>query len=285
MLNKTLYAIMGPTASGKTKLAIEYAQKLQTEIVSIDSRQVYKELNIGVARPSNEELNTVPHHLIASHSIHEDLDAAVYTKIAENIINELFSKYDNVVAVGGSTLYFKALLDGLDEIPKIEKNIRDYVVSKTENLDLVQIQKIVKSIDSMWYANNDVQNKARLIRVIEVYESTGNPMSFYQTHKKKETNYIVKKIGINLNREELYNRINKRCHEMLKKGLLMEVNSLIDYKNLNALRTVGYKEFFDYLQGEHSLENAVNLFKQHTRNYAKRQLTWFKKVEDINWIT
>lgn len=285
MLNKTLYAIMGPTASGKTKLAIEYAQKLQAEIVSIDSRQVYKELNIGVARPSEEELNTVPHHLIATHSIHEELDAAIYTKIAEKIINELFKKYDNVVAVGGSTLYFKALLDGLDEIPKIEKNIRDYVISKTENLDLKQIQKIVKSIDSIWYANNNVQNKARLIRVIEVYESTGNPMSFYQTQKKKETNYIVKKIGIDLNREELYNRINIRCEEMLKKGLLVEVNSLIDYKNLNALRTVGYKEFFEYLQGNNSLEDATNLFKQHTRNYAKRQLTWFKKVENINWIS
>jgi tRNA dimethylallyltransferase len=283
---KRLIAISGPTASGKTELAIKLAQHFSTEILSVDSRQLYSEMPIGSAQPDAHQLAAVQHHFIASHSIHQGLSAAQYAKEARHTLNALFGRYDNVIAVGGSTLYFKALLEGLDDIPAVPDAARQQAQDVYEVHGLAGLQKEVEKADHEFYAKSDVNNHRRLLRALEVYYATGTPISFFhgQSAGVKLPYDEVVKIGLDLPRQELYSRIDFRCEKMLDEGLLDEVEGLYPYRDLRPLQTVGYSEFFEYIDGMLTYEQALEKFKQHTRNYAKRQMTWFKKDEEVRWF-
>jgi tRNA dimethylallyltransferase len=286
MPSKRLIAICGSTASGKTDLAIRLAEHYKTEILSVDARQVYREMPIGTAQPDAAQLAAVPHHFIASHSIHEPLTAARYADEANGLLNELFKKHDTVIAAGGSTLYYRALLEGLDDIPAVSSKAQKKVHDLYTIYGMKGLQEEVRTHDPEFYSKADIQNPRRLVRALEVYYSTGTPISFYhgQAIAAEYPYEQVIKIGLDMPREELYSRIDKRCEIMLKNGLLEEVKSLYPYKDLRPLQTVGYSEFFGYLDDKMSYDEAVSKFKQHTRNYAKRQLTWFKKDEEVRWF-
>lgn len=283
---KKFIAICGPTASGKTDLAILVAKHFQAEILSVDSRQLYKEMPIGSAQPDAGQLAEVPHHFIASHTIHRPVTAAQFAKEARHTLAHLFEKYDHVIGVGGSTLYFKALLEGLDDIPDVPDEAKQKAADLYEVHGLEVLRKEVQAIDPEFYSKTDSQNHRRLLRALEVYYATGMPISFY--HGQSEGVELpwdeVIKIGIDLPRQELYNRIDTRCDKMLEEGLLEEVKGLYPYKDLRPLQTVGYSEFFDYIDGLLTYEQAIEKFKQHTRNYAKRQMTWFRKDAEVKWV-
>jgi tRNA dimethylallyltransferase len=282
--NKTVIIIAGPTAVGKTALGLEAAQYFQTEIISADSRQCYKELSIGVARPSTEELATVPHHFIASHSITEKVTAATFEQYALEKAEQLFEKNDVVVMVGGTGLYIKAFCDGLDDVPEVSEEIRSQVVSSYQEKGLEWLQREVQEKDPRFYAVGEVQNPHRLMRALEVQYATGQSILDFRTGSKKERPFNIIKIALDLPREQLYHRINTRVDKMMEHGLVEEVQSVIAYKEHNALQTVGYKEIFSYLDGEVSLSEATALIKRNTRHYAKRQLTWFRKDVAYSWI-
>src|SRR6476620_7366048 len=275
--NKTVIIIAGPTAVGKTALGIEAAQYFQTEIISADSRQCYKELNIGVARPSVEELAAVPHHFIASHSITEKVTAATFEQYALEKANQLFQNNNVVVMVGGTGLYIKAFCEGLDDVPEIPQEIREQITSSYQENGLEWLQREVQDKDPQFYAVGETQNPHRLMRALEVIKATGRSIMDFRTGGKKERPFNIIKIVLDLPREQLYDRINTRVDKMMEEGLVEEVRSVIPYKENNALQTVGYKEVFSYLDGEVSLEEATVLIKRNTRHYAKRQLTWFRK--------
>jgi len=281
---KTVIIICGPTAVGKTSIAIQLAKHFQTEIISADSRQCFKELNIGVARPSAEELKEVKHHFIASHSIHEEVNAAVFEKFAVEKAKELFQHHDILVMVGGTGLYIKAFTEGLDSIPDIDPAIRENIICNYEKKGLEWLQQEVKLKDPLFYEKGEIQNPQRMMRALEVMESTGQSIvSFHKTAKTKR-DFAIINIGLELTKEELSRNINARTDKMMEAGLLNEVKDLLPYKMLNALQTVGYKELFDHLQGNISLDDAVGQIKTSTRQYAKRQMTWFKKERSINWF-
>lgn len=286
MSEKTKYLVLvaGPTAVGKTKMAIRLAQWLQTEIISADSRQCYREMNIAVARPSLSELAQVPHHFIASHSIHQPLSAADYAEQALVIADRLFQQHQFVVLTGGTGLYIRALCDGLDEIPDIAPDIRDKIQEGYETGGLGWLQEQVAQKDPHYYRQGEIQNPRRLMRALEVVESTGQ--SILQFQKKETINrpFSTIRIGLELNRDELYARINARVLQMIKDGLEEEARSLLPYRHLQALQTVGYTELFDYFDGKYDLSRAVELIQQHSRHYAKRQLTWFKKDAEMRWF-
>lgn len=283
MKNKKLIAIVGPTGIGKTSLAIEVARYFQTEIVSADSRQFYHEVKIGVARPSASELASVPHHLVASHSIHEPLSAGSFATLAQNIIDEIFLTNDYAVLVGGSGLYVDALINGIDDLPS-DSAIKQNLEKQLEQHGIESLQESLKSIDPEYYSKVDIHNPHRLIRALEVAAITGQTYTSLRTGKQAEKEYDILKIGITAERSFIYNRINIRVDQMIKEGLLEEVKSLISYKDLIALNTVGYKELFDFFQGNCSLEHSIDKIKQHTRNYAKRQLTWWNRQADVYWL-
>ncbi len=275
-IRPTLIVIAGPTASGKTDLALKVADFYKTEILSADSRQCYCEMNIGTAKPSREELDRIRHHFINSHSITTPFTAGQFADQARLLLKELFQIHRAVVVVGGTGLYLKALLHGLDEIPDIDPSVRDEINTLYQKLGLSAIQEIVRHKDPDFYSQMDVNNPARMIRAAEIITGTGNPYSWYLKKKTQEPDFNIKAIVTNWSREELYHRINTRVDEMIHSGLLKEVESLYAYRNLTALKTVGYQELFDYLDHKYSLEEAIQKIKQHTRNYAKRQLTWFR---------
>lgn len=283
-INKTVIIICGPTAVGKTAIAIQLARHFQTEIISADSRQCYKELSIGVARPSEEELNAVPHHFIATHSIQDEVTAATFEQYALQKVNELFQKYDAVVMEGGSGLYIKAFCEGLDEIPGTKPEVRDLIIDKYRQQGLSWLQNEIKEKDPDFYAAGEIQNPQRIMRALEVLESTGRSILSFRKGEKAERDFSIIKIGIELPREELNRRIDARVDTMMEAGLPEEVRSLLTYRHLNALQTVGYAELIDYLDGKSSLEKAVADIKTHTRQYAKRQMTWFKKDSSIKWF-
>ena len=276
--------IAGPTAVGKTAAAIRMALQHQTEIISADSRQCYKEMKIGVARPSAEELALVPHHFIASHSIHENIHAAEFEKYALEKTDEIFKKNSTVIVVGGTGLYIKALTEGMDDIPSISPEIRETVIKEYNDHGLPWLQKEIENSDPLFFTSGDMQNPQRLMRAREGKRSTGHSNLVFQKGKKASRDFSIKKIGLQLPREILYERINTRVDNMMQEGLLEEVKGLFPYRQLNALQTVGYQELFDYLEGKHSLEKAVELIKRNTRHYAKRQMTWFKKDIEIEWM-
>lgn len=281
---KKLIVIGGPTASGKTSLAIELALKLNTEIISADSRQFYKELNIGVARPSVEELNAVTHHFIAHRSVEEEYSAGQFSRDALVKINELFQKKDDVVLVGGSGLFINAVTKGFHEDVKDDGVIREELELLFKNEGLEGLQAKLKAIDQEAYEIIDIQNPQRLQRAIERVLLSGKTHNELRQSDLEERQFEVLEFAIDWPREELYNRINDRVDIMMESGLLNEVKSVLKYKDLNALKTVGYKEIVEYLEGECSLEEAVEKIKQNTRRYAKRQLTWFRNKTGTIWV-
>lgn len=285
LTGKTCIIIAGPTAVGKTAYAIELAKHFNTQIISADSRQCFKELNIGVAKPSTEELQMVPHHFINSHSVNEEVNAAVFESYALEKLKNIFFKNDVAIMVGGTGLYIKAFCEGIDEIPAIDVDIRNKITTAYQTNGLAWLQQQVKENDPLYFSQGEIQNPQRLMRALEVKLSTSKSIVVYQTKEKKQRDFNIVKIALELPREQLYERINKRVDIMLKDGLVEEANELLPIRNLNALQTVGYRELFDYFDGTINLERATELIKQNTRHYAKRQLTWFKKDIEWKWIS
>jgi tRNA dimethylallyltransferase len=283
-LSKTVYIIVGPTAVGKTSLAIQLAKHLQTEIISADARQCYKELTIGVARPTVEELNTVPHHFIASHSITETVNASVFEKYALAITEKLFEQKDSVVMVGGTGLYIKAFCEGLDDIPAIDPSVRKNITQSYEANGLIWLQEQLKQKDPVYWDQAEQENPQRLMRALEVMEGLGKSILTFQCHQKKERPFKIRLIGLEMDRAVLYDRINKRVELMIVQGLKKEVESLLPQFSLNALQTVGYSEWIPYFKQEQSLDVVIAAIQQNTRHYAKRQMTWFKKDPTVQWF-
>ena len=281
---KKLIVILGPTAVGKTAYAIELAQSLGTEIISADSRQIFQELNIGAARPSEEELNTVRHHFIASASIHEEYSAGRFEREALSKLSELFEHYDTVVCCGGSMMYIDALTDGMDDLPG-DKVVRAQWSKRLAEEGMEVLQNELRLVDPDYYSQVDLNNPHRIIRALEVCTVSGSPYSSLRTSMRKERNFEVQKIGIEMPREDLYKRIDFRVLSMMERGLEQEARRLLPHRHLQALNTVGYKELFDYFDANCSLDEAVGRIQQHTRNFAKRQLTWWRRQSDIRWVS
>lgn len=284
MLKKNLIVIVGPTAVGKTALAIQLAQHFSTEIISADSRQFFKEMSIGTAKPSPEELAAVPHHFIDSHSINTFFSTGDFEIEALKLIETLHQKHEHLIMVGGSGLYVNAVCNGLDDLPETDLNIRAALKEQFEKEGIEEIRKQLSAADPEFFARVDQSNPQRMIRGLEFYRSTGKKLSSYQTHTRKPRPFNLIKIGLNTDRQQLYAQINHRVDLMMDAGLLNEVTQLLPYKHLNALNTVGYSELFRHLEGDASLEEAVNEIKQNTRRFAKRQLTWFRKDQDTAWF-
>lgn len=285
LTGKTCIIIAGPTAVGKTAYAIALAKYFNTQIISADSRQCFKELNIAVAKPSAEELNIVPHHFINSHSVHDEVNAAVFENYALQQLNKIFLTDDVAIMVGGTGLYIKAFCEGIDEIPDIDIELRNKIIAGYQNNGLAWLQQQVEKDDPLYFSEGETQNPQRLMRALEVKLSTGKSIVQYQTKEKKQRDFNIVKIALELPREQLYARINQRVDVMLTDGLVEEAKQLLSLRNLNALQTVGYRELFDYFDGTTTLDRAVELIKQNTRHYAKRQLTWFKKDAEWKWIS
>ena len=274
-----LIVILGPTAVGKTKLSIELAQAFHSHIISTDSRQFYKEMEIGTATPSKAELAVVPHHFIHNRSVSEYYSAGDFEKESKILLKKLFQNGLNpVFATGGSGLYVKAICEGLDEVPNADLDLRKSLISNYELYGLPWLKNELESIKPETLLTIDTQNPQRLMRAIELAKQGGI------MKEKTKPFYKVIKIGLEREREELYHRINQRVDEMIESGLIEEVKSLIPFRNVNALQTVGYAEVFEYLDGSIDLARAIELIKQHSRNYAKKQLTWFRKDPEINWF-
>lgn len=282
--NKKLIVIAGPTAIGKTELAIRVALHFKTEVLSADSRQFYREMSIGTAKPSLEELRAVKHHFIDSLSITENYSAGDFEDQGLNILADIFSKNDYAVLAGGSGLFIKAITEGFDELPKADAEVRNKLNQILAEQGIGLLQQQLKELDPEYYRQADIHNPQRIIRALEVSLSTGKPFSSLHLKKKRERPFSVVKIGLNADRDLLYQRINHRVDLMVEAGLIDEVKQLLPYRHLNALNTVGYSEIFSYLDGEISLQEALDAIKQNTRRFAKRQLTWFRKDPDIKWF-
>lgn len=281
---KTLLTIVGPTAIGKTRMAIALATHFGTEILSCDSRQFFKELRIGTAVPSAEELAQVPHHFIQHKSIFESYSVGDFERDAIALLDDLFRKYDVVVMVGGSGLYAKAVIDGLDDFPEVDEVIRQELNEAYAQKGIEYLQELLKTLDEVQYNQMDVQNPQRLIRALEVCRASGKPYSSFLQRKEKQRDFTSVQIGLTADRTEVYERINKRVDMMLEEGLLIEAQDMMPYKHLNALQTVGYKELFSFFEGECSFEAAIEAIKMNTRRFAKRQFTWFQKDKRIKWF-
>ena len=284
MKNKTCFIIVGPTASGKTSAAIQLAKYFNTEIISADSRQCYRELNIGVAKPSSDELKEVKHYFINSHSIHQEVNAKMFEEYASSYADTIFLKHDIAVMVGGTGLYVNAFCNGIDEIPVIAEDVKKFI---TENFksSIGWLQDQIEMNDPVYFQKGEIKNPQRLIRALEVKLSTGKSIIEYQTKQKNIRPFKIIKVGLQLSKEQLHQNINNRLDKMMDEGLLNEVKNLLPYQNMKALQTVGYKELFEYFEGKIALDKAIENIKTNTRRYAKRQLTWFKKDKDVNWIS
>ena len=282
-MSKTLIIIAGPTAIGKTSLAISLAKHFKTEIISADSRQFYREMNIGTAKPSEAELKEVKHHLINSHSVLDQFNAGDFEKESIELINKLFLNHDQVIMAGGSGLFINAVSHGFDQLPIATEEIRNYFNTILEEKGIKFLQDQLKEIDPVYYKEVDIYNPQRIIRALEVFECSGETFSSLRTNIKKQRPFNIVKIGLNTDRNIVYERINLRVDQMIKDGLIKEVEGLKSFRHLNPLNTVGYSEIFDYLEGKSNREEAIEKIKQNTRRFAKRQLTWFKKSEDIKW--
>jgi tRNA dimethylallyltransferase len=283
-MSKTLIVIAGPTAAGKTALAIQVAKHFKTEIISADSRQFYREMDIGTAKPSKEELAAIRHYLIDSHSIHDSYSVGDFEKEVINLLNKLFETHDQVVLVGGSGLFINAVCNGFDEFPASSGETRARLNQLYSEEGIVPLQEKLKKADPMYYAEVDLNNPQRLIRALEVFESTGKPFSSFRSKTQRKRDFNILKIGLSPERSKLYEQINLRVDQMVKCGLFREVEALKDYRHLNALNTVGYSEIFEYFDENLSEEEAIEKIKQNTRRFAKRQLTWFKKSGDMHWF-
>lgn len=282
--NKTLITVVGPTAIGKTSLSIELAQHFRTEIISCDSRQFYKEMRIGTAVPEYYELEAVPHHFIQNRSIFEDYNVGDFEKDALNKLDYLFKKKDIVIMVGGSGLYVNAVLKGFDEFPSVDPKIREDLNQMAENEGLAKLQEMLKSLDIATYNSIALDNPQRVKRALEICIGSGLPYSSYKNKPRKPREFNSIKIGLNGDRQKIYDRINLRVDLMIENGLIGEAKSLEKHKELNALQTVGYRELFAYFKGDFSKEFAIEEIKKNTRRFAKRQLTWFRKDPEVLWF-
>jgi tRNA dimethylallyltransferase len=280
---RKLIVVQGPTASGKTDLAIELALKLKTEIISADSRQFYKELSIGTAKPNEKELSQVKHHFIDSFSIQDEITAAEFAKRAELVLNKLLEKHKYAVLVGGSGMFVDALIDGLDDIP-VNRTIREELTVSYEEFGLQPLLDELAKADPVFFERVDQNNPMRVIRALEAIRESGCKMSDLLQNQERKKDFDVIRFSIDWPRDVLYERINQRVDIMIGQGLIAEAEKLFEFRYLNALNTVGYKELFQFLDGEINQNKAIELIKQHTRNYAKRQLTWLRRYTDLNYL-
>lgn len=281
----TVIIVAGPTAVGKTGLAIRLAQHFNTSIISADSRQCFKELNIGVAKPTAEQLAAVTHYFINSHTIHDEVTAATFEQYALEKVQTIFQYSPIAIVAGGTGLYIKAFCEGLDEIPAVPAYIRQQVTKAYEEKGISFLQKELAQKDTGFWQGTEQQNPQRLMRALEVLYATGKSITSFRNNTPVKRPFNIIKIGLELPREILYQHINMRVDEMVNDGLIAEVKSLLHHQHLNALQTVGYKELFDYFNGQIALEKAIESIKQNTRHYAKRQMTWFKKDAAFTWFT
>jgi tRNA dimethylallyltransferase len=281
--HKTLIVVAGPTAVGKTAAAIKLAQHYNTVILSADSRQFFKEMSIGTAKPSLDELAEAKHYFIDSHSITESFNVGDFEAEGLTLLDELFKIHDIIILAGGSGLYIKAICEGFDNLPAVEPEIRERLNDELIEKGIAHLQQKLAAADPAYYSEVDLYNPQRLIRALEIFESTGKPFSSYRTASTRQRPFNSVKLGLNLPREQLYNRINERVDVMIAEGLVKEAENLIPYREANALKTVGYNELFDYFDGKTDMHTAIELIKQHTRQFAKRQLTWFNKDKTITW--
>lgn len=281
---KTLIVVAGPTAVGKTAAAIQLARHYNTVVVSADSRQFFREMSIGTAKPDADELAAAKHYFINSHSIANDFNVGDYEKQALQLLNELFKTHDVVILAGGSGLYIKAVCEGFDDLPVAAEGLRKKLNAELEQHGITYLQEKLKNADPDYYNQVDLNNPQRIIRALEVFETTGKPFSSYRTTNINKRTFNIIKLALTMPREQLYGRINHRVDVMVEQGLVEEVRSLLPYRHLNALNTVGYSELFDYFDGKTDIATAISLIKQNTRRFAKRQLTWFRRDADIKWI-
>jgi tRNA dimethylallyltransferase len=283
MRNKRLIVVAGPTAVGKTAVAIHLAKQLNTEIINADSRQVYKEMTIGTAVPSLHEQAEVRHHLLCHRSIHESYNASRYEQEVITFLDEWFKTHDDIIMVGGSGMYIDAVCRGIDDLPTIDPDVRRRIQEEFQQWGLDTMKSRLHKIDPDYYDKADLNNPKRILKALEVAEMTGKPYSSFLTGSDKIRIFEPVKIGLDLPRPELHERINQRVDWMIENQLLEEARSLFEYRHLNALNTVGYKELFAYFEGRCSLSEAIEKIKAHTRQYARRQLTWFRKDKTIQW--
>ena len=282
-MEKKLIIILGPTAVGKTEYSLQMAEKLHTEILSCDSRQMFREMKIGTAAPTEEDLKRVPHHFVGHLSIHDYYSCGKFEIDALAKCNELFQKHDTLIMTGGSMLYIDAICKGIDDVPNIDEELRSSLWKRFETDGIENLRNELKLLDPEYYATVDPKNGKRIIHALEICLQTGKPYSSIRKNSKKERPFIIEKIGITRPREELYERINLRVEKMFEDGLLEEARTLYPYRELNALNTVGYKELFEYFDGNWTLEYAKQMIQQNTRHYAKKQITWFKRDPEIIW--
>jgi len=280
----TLLVLLGPTGVGKTNISLNLAERFGCPIVSSDSRQFYKELRIGTAAPTGEQVSRVKHYFIGSHSIHDEYSAGQYELDVIELLDELFKVHNVVMLVGGSMMYIDAICNGMDDIPAVDDVTRQFWMREYAEKGLDYIQQELKRLDPKHYGEVDLQNYKRVLHALEICTMTGEPYSNLRTGKRKERPFNILKIGLNRSREELYDRINSRVDEMMAEGLLQEAEQFYQYKQLNTLNTVGYKELYQFMDGEWTLDFAVNMIKQDSRRYAKRQLTWFNRDKEIHWF-
>ena len=281
---KTIIIVVGPTAVGKTALAIQLAQHFNTQIISADSRQCFKELTIGTAKPSITELAQTKHYFINSHSITDEVNAGIYEQYALSACDQIFKEHDMAVMVGGTGLYIKAFCEGIDSMPTIPAAIREQIIAQYNQFGLSWLQETVAAKDPLFWESAEQQNPQRLMRALEVFETTGTSINAFKSKSIIKRPFNIIKIGLKLPREQLVDNINNRVKQMMANGLLDEVKNLHQQQHLNALQTVGYKELFTYLNANCNLPQAINQIKINTRQYAKRQMTWFKKDTLINWV-
>lgn len=283
-MKKRLYVLVGPTAVGKTTEAISLAKCLNTEILSADSRQFYLEMKIGVASPTEEELSQAKHHFIGHISVEDEYNVGLYEKDALKKIETLFETYDTLVLTGGSGMYVDVVCNGIDALPDVDKGIREDLNHIFFSQGILPLQMELKEKDPEYYAKVDTQNHIRLIRALEVIRQTSKPFSSFLTKKKTLRDFEIIKFALHMDRQKLIERIHRRVDIMIEEGLVEEARTLYPFKNLSALNTVGYKELFRYFDKETTLQQAIEDIKTNTRRYAKRQMTWFRKDEDIIWV-
>ena len=283
-MNNILISVVGPTAIGKTKLGILLANHFKTEIISADSRQFFKEMNIGTAVPDKEELSQAKHHFIQHKSVLETYTVGDFEREALQKLSYLFEKHKVVIMVGGSGLYVNAITDGLNNFPTVDPNIRKQLNAELENSGIAALQTKLKELDPTYYGKVDINNPQRVIRALEVTIGSGTPYSSFVNQPKEKRNFNVLTIGLKAERPMIYDRINKRVDLMIDNGLLEEAKNMLSFKNLNALQTVGYKELFKYFEGDWTLDFAISEIKKNTRRFAKRQLTWFLRNKNTIWV-
>jgi tRNA dimethylallyltransferase len=282
--DKYLIVLAGPTAVGKTEVAIKLAEHFQTEIISSDSRQFYREMSIGTAKPDRSQLLRAKHHLIGQLSIHEYYNVSRFENEVLLLLKGLFEKYNIVILAGGSGLYIDAVCHGIDDFPDPTPELRAFLKGVLADDGIEKLQEMLLNLDPEYFSKVDINNPNRLLRALEVCHTTGRKFSEQRMNSSKSRDFQIVKLGLNLPRPELFNRIGLRVDEMIENGLLQEVEYLLPFRHLNALNTVGYKEIFEYLDGKISLKQAIENIKTNTRRYAKRQLTWFNRSAEYNWF-